>query len=126
MADTTKARSFFVGLITTVFAFIGADGAIHMSEEIKNASTVVPHALVASIALNGIMGFAMLIAILFCIGDIDNALSTATGFPSSKFSNRLFDKRRCHSHGCCRPVSDDLRHYCCTGRCLKNDVGLRP
>ncbi|EXJ61484.1 uncharacterized protein A1O5_11800 [Cladophialophora psammophila CBS 110553] len=76
-----KGTSFFVGLITTVFAFIGADGAIHMSEEIKNASTVVPQSLVASIALNGTMGFAMLIAILFCIGNIDNALSSATGFP---------------------------------------------
>jgi choline transport protein len=76
-----KGTSFFVGLITTVFAFIGADGAIHMSEEIRNASIVVPHALVASIALNGLMGFSMLIAILFCIGDIDAALTTATGFP---------------------------------------------
>ncbi|ETI28184.1 hypothetical protein G647_00633 [Cladophialophora carrionii CBS 160.54] len=76
-----EGTSFFVGLITTVFAFIGADGAIHMSEEIKNASTVVPQALVASIGLNGIMGFSMLIAILFCIGNIDNALSTPTGFP---------------------------------------------
>ena len=73
--------SFFVGLITTVFAFVGADGAIHMSEEIRNASTVVPKALVVSIGLNGLMGFAMLIAILFCIGDIDNALSSPTGFP---------------------------------------------
>lgn len=76
-----KGTSFFVGLITTVFAFIGADGAIHMSEEIKNASTVVPNALVASIGLNGMMGFSMLIAILFCVGDIDNALASPTGFP---------------------------------------------
>jgi choline transport protein len=76
-----KGTSFFVGLITTVFAFVGADGAIHMSEEIKNASTVVPRSLVASIALNGVLGFSMLIAILFCIGDIDSALSTPTGFP---------------------------------------------
>ena len=76
-----NGTSFFVGLITTVFAFIGADGAIHMSEEIKNASTVVPQSLVASIVLNGLMGFSMLLAILFCIGDIDNALSTPTGFP---------------------------------------------
>lgn len=76
-----NGTSFFVGLITTVFAFIGADGAIHMSEEIKNASTVVPHALLASIGLNGLLGFSMLIAILFCIGNIDNALATPTGFP---------------------------------------------
>lgn len=73
--------SFFVGLITTVFAFIGADGAVHMCEEIKNASTVVPHSLLASIGINGTLGFAMLIAILFCIGNINNALNTSTGFP---------------------------------------------
>lgn len=73
--------SFFVGLITTVFAFLGADGAVHMCEEIKNASTVVPHSLLVSIGINGTMGFAMLIAILFCIGDIDTALTSPTGFP---------------------------------------------
>lgn len=73
--------AFFVGLITTVFAFLGADGAIHMCEEIKNASTVVPHSLLTSIAINGTLGFSMLIAILFCIGDINAALTTPTGFP---------------------------------------------
>jgi choline transport protein len=76
-----KGTFFFVGLITTVFAFIGADGAIHMSGEIRNASAVVPRALVASIGLNGTMGFAMLIAILFCIGNIYNALASDKGFP---------------------------------------------
>lgn len=73
--------SFFVGLLTTVFAFLGADGAVHMCEEIKNASTVVPHSLLTSIGINGTLGFAMLIAILFCIGDIQTALASATGFP---------------------------------------------
>ena len=77
----SDGTAFFVGLITTVFAFVGADGAIHMCEEIKNASTVVPQSLLASIFLNGLLGFAMLMAILFCIGDIETALSTPTGFP---------------------------------------------
>jgi choline transport protein len=73
--------SFFVGLTTAVVAFLGADGAVHMCEEIKNASTVLPRSLLISIGINGTLGFAMLIAILFCIGDINNALSTSTGFP---------------------------------------------
>lgn len=41
----SKGVSFFVGLITPVFAFTGADGAVHMSEEIRHASRVVPWAL---------------------------------------------------------------------------------
>ncbi|KAI8931072.1 hypothetical protein NX059_012083 [Plenodomus lindquistii] len=77
----SKGLSFFVGLITPVFAFSGADGAVHMSEEIRHASKIVPWALVGSVVINGVAGFAMLIAILYCIGNIEDALNTPTGFP---------------------------------------------
>ncbi|PSN72507.1 amino acid transporter [Corynespora cassiicola Philippines] len=77
----SKGVSFFVGLITPVFAFAGADGAIHMCEEIKHATRVLPWALIGSVAINGLTGFAMLIGILYCIGDIDKALETPTGYP---------------------------------------------
>lgn len=77
----TNGLSFFVGLITSVFSFLGADAACHMSEEIQNASTVVPNVMLASILLNGVLGFALLVAILFCLGNIDDALATPTGFP---------------------------------------------
>ena len=52
-----------------------------MSEEIKNASVVVPRAMVFSIMLNGIMGFGMLLAVLFSLGDVDNVLHSNTGYP---------------------------------------------
>jgi amino acid transporter len=34
-----------------------------------------------TIFLNGALGFAMILAILFCIGDVNNAMSTPTGYP---------------------------------------------
>ncbi|KAI9641950.1 hypothetical protein NHQ30_009819 [Ciborinia camelliae] len=77
----TQGVSFFIGLVGNVFAFIGADGAFHMSEEIRNPSLVLPKSIILSVILNGIMGFAMIIALLFCLGDIDAALSTSTGYP---------------------------------------------
>ncbi|KUJ19903.1 uncharacterized protein LY89DRAFT_580511, partial [Mollisia scopiformis] len=77
----TQGLSFFVGLIGNVFAFVGADGAFHMSEEIHNPSLIVPRSIMLSVVLNGIMGFAMLIALLFCMGDTQDALSTNTGYP---------------------------------------------
>ena len=52
-----------------------------MSEEIQNAAVVVPRSILISIVLNGILGFAMVIALLYCLGDIDTALSTSTGYP---------------------------------------------
>lgn len=51
-----------------------------MSEEVQNARTVVPKALMASVGINGILGFGMLVAVLFRIGNISAALAPATGF----------------------------------------------
>ena len=78
---SSNGLSFFVGLIGNVYAFFGADGAIHMSEEIHNAAVVVPKAMVFSIVLNGLLGFGMALSLLFCIGDIDAARNTRTNFP---------------------------------------------
>ena len=73
--------SFFVGLIGPVFAFMGADGATHMSEEVRNPRTTIPYALMTSITLNGILAFGTLIGFLYCQGDIMKNLNTDGGFP---------------------------------------------
>lgn len=52
-----------------------------MSEEVKNASRIVPGAMIFSLLVNGALGFAMLLAILFCLGDADIVLASTTGFP---------------------------------------------
>lgn len=54
-----------------------------MSEEIKDASTVVPRAVLISIVLNGSLGFAMLVAYIFCLGNLDEVLASQTtlGYP---------------------------------------------
>jgi amino acid transporter len=44
----SKSLSFFVGLITPVFSFMGADGAVHMAEEIQNSSRVLPKAMLGA------------------------------------------------------------------------------
>ena len=81
----TQTYSFFVGLAGPVYAFVGADSAVHMAEEIKNAATVIPRAILFSVGLNGALGFSMLIALLFCLGDPSQVpttvLQTSLGFP---------------------------------------------
>jgi amino acid transporter len=52
-----------------------------MSEEIHNPSLVVPRSIMLSIVLNGTTGFAMVIALLFCIGNMENALESRTNYP---------------------------------------------
>lgn len=52
-----------------------------MAEEINNAAVVIPRAIMLSVLINGILGFAMLISVLFCAGNIDDALKSPTGYP---------------------------------------------
>ena len=78
---SSNGIAWCVGLITSAFPFTGYDGACHMSEEIESAEIVIPQALITSVALNGILGFGFLIALLFSLGDLETALSTPTGYP---------------------------------------------
>ena len=82
---SSQTYSFFIGLVGPVYGFVGADCAVHMAEEIKSAATVIPRALLFSVGINGTLGFAMLIALLFCVGNPNlvptNVIGTAYGFP---------------------------------------------
>ena len=52
-----------------------------MSEEIENPSLAVPRSIITSITVNGSLGFAILLATLFSLGDIDAVLKSPTGYP---------------------------------------------
>lgn len=54
---------------------------MQMSEEITNAPVAVPRSIMLSVLINGSLGFGMLIATLFCLGDIEKALESPTGYP---------------------------------------------
>jgi len=42
---------------------------------------VIPKILVQTIAINGALAFAFVLVLLFCIGDVNEALHTKTGYP---------------------------------------------
>ncbi|KAE8393058.1 putative amino acid permease [Aspergillus alliaceus] len=72
---------FFLGMQGGVFAFSGGDAAVHMAEEVQQASVAIPRALLMTVLINGTLGFGILIAVLFCMGDLSTALETPTGYP---------------------------------------------
>ena len=51
------------------------------AEEVQNASINVPRAMFFTIFINGALGFAMYIVILFCFGNVTDTLETPTGWP---------------------------------------------
>ncbi len=52
-----------------------------MTEEIKDASKQAPRAMVLSVYIGAVTGFVFLIAVCFCIGDINEVASTSTLVP---------------------------------------------
>lgn len=77
----SDAIAWGIGMVTSAYIMIGYDSAAHMSEEMPDPRRGVPTAMIGSIVVNGIMGFVVVIAVLFGIQDFDAALNTPTGFP---------------------------------------------
>lgn len=69
-----------VGLTGPMMALIGPDSAVHMSEEIRDASRVLPMGMLWTLIINGSTGLVMIITFAFCVGDIDEVMQTKTGF----------------------------------------------
>ncbi|KAG9250109.1 amino acid/polyamine transporter I [Emericellopsis atlantica] len=77
----SQGLSWFVGLLGCVFSFVGVDCSFHMCEEVQNPSIAVPRSIMTSICINGAMGLAMIISMLYGATDIDAAINSPTGYP---------------------------------------------
>lgn len=77
----TDGLAFMVGLLTPVYTLLGADSAVHMAEEIKDASTVLPKAIMTSALVNGTLGFIMTITFCFALGNVLDIVGSPTGYP---------------------------------------------
>ena len=62
-----------------------------MAEEIRRANVVIPWCMVTTTLLNGILGFAILIVILFVTVDIDGVLASPTGLLGFPFMQVFYD-----------------------------------
>jgi amino acid transporter len=71
------------------------DSAVHISEECSNAAVAVPKAIVGAIALAGVLGTAIMIALAFCMGtDLEAIMGSSVGQPVSSSIvawSRVFD-----------------------------------
>ncbi|KAK5682094.1 hypothetical protein LTS10_005219 [Elasticomyces elasticus] len=70
-----------VGIIGPVASFIGGDSAVHLAEELQDASYVLPRAMVTGCAINYILGLVGLVSFLFNLGAIDDSLYIYGGQP---------------------------------------------
>ena len=70
-----------VGVLQACFGMCCYDAPSHMTEEMKSASTEAPKAIILSVLIGAATGFAFLLTLCFCIGNIEQTESTSTGVP---------------------------------------------
>lgn len=78
---SSDGLAFMVGLLTPVYTLLGADAAVHMAEEIKDASLTLPKAIMTSAVVNGSLGWIMTITYCFCLGNLAEVTFSPTGYP---------------------------------------------
>ena len=66
------------GLVAVILPLLGADAAVHMSEELRDASKTLPRSMIWTTMINGSMGFVMLITFCSVLGSLDDALASPT------------------------------------------------
>ena len=67
-----------VGQMAASAAFIGVDSAVHMAEEVKNASRTVPRMMMTTVFLNGALGFIMIVTYCFAIQSVEEQIIMST------------------------------------------------
>ncbi|KAI0075968.1 APC amino acid permease [Panus rudis PR-1116 ss-1] len=74
--------AFVLSFLAPLWSIGGFDSSVHISEEASNASVAVPWATVGAASIAGILGWAINVALSFCMGtDIENIMSNPIGQP---------------------------------------------
>ena len=66
---------FLLGLLQAHWTYTGFDGSAHMAEETSDPRRTAPWGIVLSVAVSGLVGYALLLALTLAIHSIPSALS---------------------------------------------------
>ena len=77
----TIGLSTMIGLLTPLGSMLGFDCAVHMSEEIQDASDTLPRSIFWGIIVNIILGYVAVFTMCFVITDPSTLILTPTKYP---------------------------------------------
>jgi len=73
----SNGYAFFLSFLAPLWTICSFDSGVHISEEASNAASAVPWAIVNAVAVGGVLGFAINMALAFCMGsDLESLASS--------------------------------------------------
>ncbi|KAH9834444.1 APC amino acid permease [Rhodofomes roseus] len=89
----TNGYAFILSFLAPLWTICSFDSSVHISEEASNAATTVPWAIVYAIGIAGVLGWAINVALAFCMGtDLDGIMSSPVGQPMAQIFFNAFGK----------------------------------
>ncbi|KAJ3569587.1 hypothetical protein NP233_g4958 [Leucocoprinus birnbaumii] len=79
--------AFLLSFLAPTWSVGSFDSSVHISEEASNAATAVPWAIVWAITIGGVLGWAINVALAFCMGPDLEALNNSRQPMAHIFSN---------------------------------------
>ncbi|GAA5951990.1 hypothetical protein JCM3765_005161 [Sporobolomyces pararoseus] len=79
---SSKGLVFLLGLLQSSFTIIGYDASTHLCEEALDPGRLAPVAVLGGVAIVGLVGLCYIVALLFCIPDVDRVINTPTFVPT--------------------------------------------
>ena len=80
LARTGTRGDFFIGLLLACWTFTGYDASAHVSEETRDPSRNAPWGMVLSVAVSGVAGYALLLAVTLSIRNLGAAAAADNPF----------------------------------------------
>ncbi|VUC30467.1 unnamed protein product [Clonostachys rosea] len=68
-----------IGLMSSAIGFVGWDSSAHLAEEMVNVSRDLPRTMIANIGVSGLLTFPWVIAVAFCMTDIQGIVTGPVG-----------------------------------------------
>lgn len=78
---SSAAIAFIVGLINPNWSFSCLDSATHLAEEVVAPETAIPIAILGTVTIGLVTSLTYVIAMFFCITNLDAILNSSTGMP---------------------------------------------
>ncbi|KAK2788386.1 hypothetical protein FQN52_006710 [Onygenales sp. PD_12] len=73
---TSSFVAFNLGMLVPAWGFIGFDGVVHMSEEVRKAKQAVPRTMIYTIIINGVLAYGIGLVMLFTMGEPEGVLDS--------------------------------------------------
>lgn len=77
----SSAYVAIIGILMAQYTLTGFDASAHMTEETRNAAMSGSIGIVMAIGVSAILGWYLLLGLLFCIQDYDTVVNSPTGQP---------------------------------------------